>query len=79
MAGRWLGPGNRTFLEVASMVATLWIVAFLHSVSYWCCHPSHTHSYMRTFIANPRYVLFGGGGGGYFPWAIFLTKGLILK
>ena len=29
---RWLGPGNRTFLEVASMVVTWWIVAFLCSV-----------------------------------------------
>ena len=27
---RWLWPGNRTFLEVASMVVTWWIVSF------WC-------------------------------------------
>ena len=25
---RWLGPGNRTFLEVASMGVTWWIVFF---------------------------------------------------
>ena len=25
---QWLGYGNRTFLEVASMVVTWWIVAF---------------------------------------------------
>ena len=25
---QWLGPGNRTFLEVASMDVTWWIVAF---------------------------------------------------
>ena len=24
---RWLSPGNRTFLEIASMVVTWWIVA----------------------------------------------------
>ena len=28
VVSRWLGPGNRTFLEVASMVVTWWIVAF---------------------------------------------------
>ena len=29
----WLRPVNRTFLEVASMVVTWWIVAFLYSGS----------------------------------------------
>ena len=28
VVSRWLGPGNRTFLEVDSMVVTWWIVAF---------------------------------------------------
>ena len=28
MVSRWLWPGNLTFLEVASMVVTWWIVAF---------------------------------------------------
>ena len=28
VVSRWLGPGNRTFLEVVSMVVTWWIVAF---------------------------------------------------
>ena len=28
----WLRPGNRTFFDVASMVVTWWIVAFLRSV-----------------------------------------------
>ena len=32
VVSRWLIPGNRTFLEVASMGVTWWIVAFLHSV-----------------------------------------------
>ena len=32
----WLGPGNRTILEVASMVVTSWIVAFLRSVLWPC-------------------------------------------
>ena len=31
VVSRWLWPGNRTFLEVASMVVTWCIVAFLHS------------------------------------------------
>ena len=30
VVSRWLWPGNRTFLEVASMVVTWWIVTF------WC-------------------------------------------
>ena len=28
LVSRWLGPGNRTFLEVASMAVSWWIVAF---------------------------------------------------
>ena len=32
VVSRWLWPGNRTFLEVASMVATWWLVAFLRSI-----------------------------------------------
>ena len=32
MVSRWLEPGNRTFLEVASMIVTWWIVPFLRSV-----------------------------------------------
>ena len=31
----WLWPGNRTFLEVASMVVSWWIVPFLHSGTQW--------------------------------------------
>ena len=31
VVSKWLCPGNRTFSEVASMVVTWWIVAFLHS------------------------------------------------
>ena len=33
VVSRWLLPGDRTFLEVASMVVTWWIVAFLRSDS----------------------------------------------
>ena len=33
VASKWLWPGNRTFLEVASMVVTWWIVAFWPSAS----------------------------------------------
>ena len=37
VVSRWLWPVNRTFLEVASMVVTWWIVAFLRSecVLFW--------------------------------------------
>ena len=31
VVSRWLGPGNRTFLEVANMVVTWCILAFLRS------------------------------------------------
>ena len=31
MVSRWLCPGNRPFLEVANMVVSWWIVAFLPS------------------------------------------------
>ena len=33
LVSKWLRPGNRTFLEVASMAVTWWIVALLHSVT----------------------------------------------
>ena len=33
MVSRWLWPGNKTFLEVASVVVTWWIVSFLCSAS----------------------------------------------
>ena len=35
VVSRWLWPGSRTFLEVASMVVTWWIVAFSSSVIVW--------------------------------------------
>ena len=41
VVSRWLWPGNRTFLDVASMVVTWWIVAFLHSA--YCQYSSHSH------------------------------------
>ena len=34
LVSRWLGPWNRTFLEVASMVVTWWIVAFCSVKTY---------------------------------------------
>ena len=36
VVNRWLWPGNRTFLEVVSMMVTWWIVAFLCSGSDVC-------------------------------------------
>ena len=41
VVSRWLGPGNRTFLEVASMVVTWWIVAFVPSGYSNCMHLGH--------------------------------------
>ena len=38
MVSRWLWPGNGTFLEVACMVVTWWIVGFLHSVFIHCAN-----------------------------------------
>ena len=35
VVSRWLWPGSRTFLEVASMVVSWWIVAFLCSGTSW--------------------------------------------
>ena len=47
MVSRWLGPGNRTFLEVASMVVTWWIVAFLPS------EPTLMNCYPETLCHAP--------------------------
>ena len=42
---RRLGPGNRTFSEVASMVVTWWIVAFLHYVKRNTSRSIHRNIY----------------------------------
>ena len=44
VVNRLLWPGNRTFLEVASMVVTWWIVAFLHSEKP--CSFAHSSMFM---------------------------------
>ena len=36
MISRWLWPGNRTCLEVASMVITWWIVFFVQCMNPYC-------------------------------------------
>ena len=36
MVSRWLRPGNRTYLEVSSIVVTWWIVAFLVQCNESC-------------------------------------------
>ena len=39
LSARWLWPGNRTYLEVASMLVTLWIVGFFAQYSlFWGNH-----------------------------------------
>ena len=54
VVSRWLWPGNRPFSEVASMVVTWWVVAFLHSDGCDCVHyilpgelPCWLNSYLR--------------------------------
>ena len=49
---RWLSPGNRTFLEVASMVVTWWIVTFLWSASSIVV--GHATGALITFSIFPR-------------------------
>ena len=39
VVSRWLWPGNRTLLEVASMVVTWWIVGFFLPNVTWKCLP----------------------------------------
>ena len=62
---RWLWPGNKTVLEVASMVVTWWIVAFLPSVrmqlgvyltSETCHLIRQTGSQGETFYFLYRYI-----------------------
>ena len=42
LAGRYIGPGKGTFLEVASMVVTWWIVAFFLSALVGSGHKKPT-------------------------------------
>ena len=64
VVSRWLWSGNRTFLEVASMMVSLWIVAFLCCVKHWasdnylpslscpCITRSHALEVGRSLIAE---------------------------
>ena len=45
----WLWPGNRIFLEVASMVVTWWIVAFCPVL--WCFSSILNHTYPSYTLA----------------------------
>ena len=45
MVSRWLWPGNGTFLEVASMVVTWWIMTF-------CAVYIGHYSFVREFNCN---------------------------
>ena len=53
MVSRWLWPGNRTYLELVSMVVTWWIVACLPSVGHGELH--HSDEYKST--PDNRYIL----------------------
>ena len=48
VVSRWLWPGNKTFLEVAIMVVTWWIVAFLPSDNYSMCGVCAVGNYTNT-------------------------------
>ena len=62
MVSRWLWPGNRTYLEVASMVVTWWIVTFVQSV---CTH----NMLLKYCIESHRWKLINKLGT--FIWASF--------
>ena len=49
VVGRWLWPGNRTFLQVASMVVTWWIVGFLCSEYMYNNYPPSTKARYLVF------------------------------
>ena len=49
VVSRWLWPGNRTFLEVASMVVTWWIVAFC--AVFFLVHLSETNRPSHTSVS----------------------------
>ena len=53
VVSRWLWPGNRTFLEVASMIVSWWIVAFLCSV--------HSHIFLSLLLTCIPIMLCGFG------------------
>ena len=58
---RWFWPGNRTFLEVTSMVVTQWIVAFF---AQWGLSLRSPH----TFLCVLRYLLRSDDYGRHFRY-----------
>ena len=52
VASRWLWPGNRTFLEVSSMVVTWWIVTFLSSDNRCLVHGSKLGSIEADWVGT---------------------------
>ena len=62
VVSRWLWPGNRTFLEVVSMVVSWWIAAFLpshifSSVTPYFSKTFYIHQYTRTiYVDQPLHV-----------------------
>ena len=76
VVSRWLGPGNRTFLEVASMVVTWWIVVFLHSVETytawklpfgWAVY--HLCDIIHKPIVHVHFVSVSGGWSNFGNWS----------
>ena len=53
VVSKWLWPGNKTLLEVASMVITWWIVPFFGPVGGSCFAMMGTHRFFNTYTARP--------------------------
>ena len=58
VVSRWLWPGNRTFLEVTSMVVTRWTLAFLRSAHkrFQIYAASYQHTVRQAFM--PYFTLY---------------------
>ena len=70
VVSRWLWPGNKTVLEVASMVGTWWTVAFLQSVCM--------HYVLYVNIASPLAMWRRASSPVAIIWAFSLSYGCIV-
>ena len=78
VVSRWLWPGNRTILEVASMVVTWRIVAFLLTESSGVSSSTHTTQCVHIEILINHLWSFTPGHAAYVgldnPWPIQATQ-----
>ena len=76
VVSRSLGPGNRIFLEVTSMVVTWWIVAFLHS-NIPCPERHHlTKLEITRSDTKQQYACAMGSQPGDCKWPIKYSSGV---